>query len=350
VFLLTLRDLQYRAVRFSIAIVGTALVFSMALIMSGVYEGFQREPKITIEAIGADTWVIKDGVTGAFTSTSTIAAKTADDLRARGADRADPILIARSTIDAGGQTTDVLLFGYRQGGVGEPDVVQGSNASSPNELVADTKANVTVGEQIAIEGKRFTISGLTDRRTLFGGTPLVYIDVARVQELVFQKQPVASAIVVKGALQELPSGLAAKTTEETWRDALRPLEKPTSAINVLQYLLYAVAASIIGAVVYLSALERVRDFAVMKAVGASSRNLLVGLMIQSVLIAVVAAVVSAGIERGMVPLFPLLVIVPAKAYLTLPVVAIIVGGLASLGGLRRAVNVDPALAFSGPGG
>jgi putative ABC transport system permease protein len=36
------------------------------------------------------------------------------------------------------------------------------------------------------------------------------------------------------------------------------------------------------------------------------------------------------------------------AFVALPIVAVVVGLLASVAGLRRAVNVDPALAFRGP--
>jgi putative ABC transport system permease protein len=39
--------------------------------------------------------------------------------------------------------------------------------------------------------------------------------------------------------------------------------------------------------------------------------------------------------------------VPASAYIALPIVAVVVGLIASLFGLRRAVTVDPALAFGG---
>jgi putative ABC transport system permease protein len=47
-------------------------------------------------------------------------------------------------------------------------------------------------------------------------------------------------------------------------------------------------------------------------------------------------------------MFPMLVVVPAYAYLVLPAVAVVIGLLASLAGFRRAVAVDPALAFGGP--
>jgi len=47
------------------------------------------------------------------------------------------------------------------------------------------------------------------------------------------------------------------------------------------------------------------------------------------------------------PLLPMTVEVPLSGYIALPIVAIIVGLLSSLFGLRRAVAVDPALAFGG---
>jgi putative ABC transport system permease protein len=36
------------------------------------------------------------------------------------------------------------------------------------------------------------------------------------------------------------------------------------------------------------------------------------------------------------------------AFVLLPVIAVVIGLLASVAGLRRAITVDPALAFGGP--
>jgi putative ABC transport system permease protein len=44
----------------------------------------------------------------------------------------------------------------------------------------------------------------------------------------------------------------------------------------------------------------------------------------------------------------MIVAIPRGAYVLLPAVAITIGLLASLAGLRRVVAVDPALAFGGP--
>jgi putative ABC transport system permease protein len=41
------------------------------------------------------------------------------------------------------------------------------------------------------------------------------------------------------------------------------------------------------------------------------------------------------------------VTVPLDAYLRLPIVAVVVGTLASLAGIRKITHIDPALAFGG---
>jgi putative ABC transport system permease protein len=40
--------------------------------------------------------------------------------------------------------------------------------------------------------------------------------------------------------------------------------------------------------------------------------------------------------------------VPGYAFIALPVIAVVIGLIASATGLRRAVSVDPAIAFGGP--
>jgi putative ABC transport system permease protein len=101
-------------------------------------------------------------------------------------------------------------------------------------------------------------------------------------------------------------------------------------------------------VVYLSALERLRDFAVFKAIGTPTRSIMAGLALQALVVSLFAAVVGVILAQLLAPLFPMIVAVPTSAYLALPGVAIVIGLLASLAGLRRVVAVDPALAFGGP--
>jgi putative ABC transport system permease protein len=130
-------------------------------------------------------------------------------------------------------------------------------------------------------------------------------------------------------------------------DLQRPLKQATQTINFLCVLLWIVAAGIIGSIVYLQALERVRDFAVLKATGTTNSALLGGLALQAVLLSLLSAVAAVVLAALLSPLLAMPAEISRGAYLLLPVIAVIVGLLASLAGLRRAVGVDPALAFGG---
>jgi len=127
-----------------------------------------------------------------------------------------------------------------------------------------------------------------------------------------------------------------------------PARLDASGVAFINALLWLVAAGIIGSIVYLSALERQREFAVFKATGASNRSLLFGLALQAVVLSAAAAVLAVGIARLLAPGFPFTIEIPPQAFPRLLGVAVLVGLVASAAGLRRAVGVQPALAFGGP--
>jgi putative ABC transport system permease protein len=156
-----------------------------------------------------------------------------------------------------------------------------------------------------------------------------------------------SAVVTQGVPRQVPEGYVAHDRELTRAGMLRPLDGALASMRLTLVLLWCVAALVIGSVVYLSAIERARDFAVYKATGWSTLALAGGLALQSVLLSVLASAVGIGLAALLVPLFPLTFDVPTGSQVLLPVVAAGVGLAASLAGLRRAVGIEPAVAFGG---
>jgi putative ABC transport system permease protein len=154
-----------------------------------------------------------------------------------------------------------------------------------------------------------------------------------------------TAVVTKGVPSHVPAGFSTRTDAQVQDDLTRPLDRAVGTTVFISALLWLVAAGIIGAVIYLSAMERTREFAVLKATGATNGHLLVGLSLQTGVLAVGAAAVAGVLAALIAPAFPLQVEIPELAYLMLPVVAVGVGLAASLAALRRAVRIDPALAF-----
>ncbi len=342
----TLRDLQWRRRRFVIAVAGTALVFSMTLLLAGVSASFRDETKRTLDALGVDAWIVKQGAVGSFNNLIP-QSELGRVAAAPGVDRAGAMLYYPQPIRTS-KIIDANMFGHRPGELGTPPVTQGRTVKNSGEAVADESLGVDIGSSFTFGDERFTVVGLASGLTLFAGAPNIYITVPDMQRAAFNGLPVVTAIGVRGRPTELPSGLEAQTLEVVRANLLRPLENAMSAIDFVQLLLWIVAACIVGAVVYLSALERRRDFAVFKATGMSSWQLLAGLAIQSTILSVLAAGLASGLANLIAPGFPLDVAIPARSYGILVGVAVVIGLVASIFGVRRAGAVDPAAAFAGP--
>jgi len=137
------------------------------------------------------------------------------------------------------------------------------------------------------------------------------------------------------------------TNDEVISDLDRPVEGGVQSIVVMAALMWVIAAGIIGLIVYLSAIERIRDFAVFKATGAPNRLIVGGLMLQAVLVAVTAGILAIGVSKLVGLGLPFPSKLGASGIVQLIVISIIVGVLASIAGVRRALSTDPAVAFGG---
>src|SRR5688500_2951906 len=109
-FLLTIRDVQYRAVRFVISILGTAVVLAMVFLMTGLSAQFRNEPRATVDTFGADFWLVSASATGPFTAGTPMPAGLVDGIQVPGG-RVDPILVGRHTLERPDAVVDVVLVG-----------------------------------------------------------------------------------------------------------------------------------------------------------------------------------------------------------------------------------------------
>jgi putative ABC transport system permease protein len=175
----------------------------------------------------------------------------------------------------------------------------------------------------------------------------VFLPIDDVQQLLFAGQPVVTTVRVDGQLDSVPTGTTTLTDQQVRHDFDRVLKSTSETMSLMNGLLWLMAAGILAAMVYVGVLERVRDFATLKATGATDRALVGGLLGQAIVLAMAAGVVAIGISQALTPLFPFQVDIPSAAYTQLAIVTVIVGTLASLAGLRRVARIDPALAFGG---
>jgi putative ABC transport system permease protein len=343
--LLTLRDVQHRLVRFIVVTVLAAVVFTLLFLMTGLVEQFRREPYLATRNSGADTWVLPSGVAGPFTATGTIGVERLADVDA--ADAA-PVVFGRATMHLEAETTEVVVIGHEPAALGSPRTDDGRAVQAAGEAVVDVSSGVGIGDAIRLGDRPFTVVGLTRQATVLAGIPLVYVPVTDAQDLMFGSRAVVSGFVANAPGGAAPEGMWYRTADEVADNTLKPLENAISSVDLVRALLWLVAGIIVGAVVYLSALDRQRDFAVLKAVGAGNRALAGGLAIQAVVVAVAAALLGALLQVVVRPLFPLTITVPGSAFVQVPLLAAVVAMVAAAVGMRRVVRSDPAAAFAGP--
>ncbi len=344
---ITLHDLRYRARQFLIAVVGAGLVFAMALILTGISNSFRVEVANTVDSVGADTWVVPPDSTGPFTSFGALPLDSVEQVAASpGIEQADPLVIIPVTTEIEGEVRNLRLVGHRLGGLGDPELVEGRSARARGEAVADKRLEVAVGTKITLAGVELTIVGRTSGLTLLGGIPNVYASVDDARDIAFKGAPLITTVVARGVPDEPIGDLTSLTSTEVEDDTVHAMEGAISSIESSRTLMWAVAAVIVAALMYVSSLERMRDFAVLKSLGSSSRLLFFGVAVQAVAVTLLAAGFAALVSRLMRPLFALPILMPTSAFVVLPIVAIAVGLLSSLVALRRAIAVDPSSAFA----
>ena len=336
-----------------IAVLATAIAFAMSLLMSWVNARLHNEPGNILKVLGADAWVVESGTSGPFTASKVIPAQTAEQVAALpGVTRAEPVVLMHSTVqEVSGQkrsVRDVNVIGLPLGSTRAAPVAEGRQAKTPGEAVADTAMGLDVGARVGVAGRQLQVVGLADGISYYFAAPTFVVPIEDAQAMAFAGQPLAMAVATEGTPGSAPPGFQVMSPDQVEEDLARILASSTQTIGILNALLLLMAVGIIGSIVYLSALERTRDFAVLKATGASSRSLLAGLVVQAVALSAVAAVLAVALAKlVLAPLIPFGVDVTASSFFTLAVLALVVGVLASLAGLRQAVGVDPALAFGG---
>lgn len=341
-----IRDIQWRQRRFIIAVVGTGMVFAMTLILTGLTLGFRVEAKRVVDSMGIDSYLIQTGAVGPFLGSTRFPEAEAQRVaRLPGVESAIPVVYGNTIMQDRRSPENLNVYGVPEQAM--PRIAAGRPPANPGEAVVSNTLGRSIGDDVEVGPQRLRIVGLVDKSTTLAGQPNAFLTVAGAQRLMFSGQPVISAIGLRGQPKQIPDGYRLVDRRAAVDDMVRPLHGARLAMSYLAILLWAVAAQIVGSLVYLSALERTRDFAVFKAVGVATHSVLAGLVLQAVLVASVAAMLGGLLAVLIGPLFPMLVAVTASTFLSLMGTAVVIGLLASLAGLRRAVAIDPVLAFGG---
>ena len=205
-----------------------------------------------------------------------------------------------------------------------------------------------VGEQLRTTSGQFRVVGKVQGMRYNGGACQRFSSRSRVpSESVSAGQPLIMGVAVTGQPRPYLPGCPTPATRLRSTTCDSRSRTATKTIDFVALLSWLIAAGVISAIVYLTAIERTRDFAVLRATGSPDRRIVGALMIQSSIVAIIAATLSVPLMLVLRNGMPMPVTLNGGSVVTILLVGVVVGVVASLAAVRRALTTDPAVAFGG---
>lgn len=375
---LALRDVRHNLGRFLLTCLGLSLLLGVVLSMIGIYRGLVDEALTLVRSPQADLWVVEAGTRGPFAEASRIPGDERNSIaRLAGVAAAGALTFQSAETSHRGRTLRLYVVGYELGRPGGPQsLVAGRPITrSHYEMVADRRTGLELGERVRLGRDEYTVVGLTDGVVASGGDPVVYLTLKDSQRLQFELDPPAARrelargtrpagtetvnAVVARVLPGVPPAdvtetaarwkhLAALTQEQQEGLLLQSVvEKARRQIGLFTTILMAVSAVVIALILYTLTMDKVKEIATLKLIGAPDRTI-VGLIVQQALaMGIIGWSVGALLILLVKDGFP-------RRVLLLPEDALMLGGavlficVAASGlGVRLALKVDPATALGG---
>jgi putative ABC transport system permease protein len=398
---LALRDIRYNLGRFLLTGLGLGLLIAVVMSMAGIYRGFVVEATAILNAARADLWVVQKDSRGPFAESSRVPEDLYRSLAViPGVEAAAPVSYQYAQVQRAGRALRLYVVGHRPGTLGGhgPLIAGRMIGQKRYETVVDRSAGLRIGEVLGLGRQRYTVVGLTREAVSSGGDPALFLSLVDAQELQFKKSSetirndrerieaslrgvtratpalarqvtaaveaitqsthIANAIVMRLA-PGADAGEAARRIE-AWKHytvltapeqerllTLIVIDKVRRQIGLFTTILLVVSTVIVALIIYTLTIDKIREIATLKLIGAPGSVVVKMIMQQSLALGTMAFVVGAALIHTLYDRFPRRVVLIPGDQLALMAIVAGICILASLLGIRRALSVDPLQALGG---
>ncbi|MEO9615034.1 MAG: ABC transporter permease [Nitratireductor sp.] len=376
---LAYRDVRHNLFRFMLTCLGLSLLMAVVLAMIGIYNGLVADALNIVKAPQADLWVVEAATQGPFAEASKIPGSTRDAVaRLHGVTEAGSITYQTVEANHAGDTLRLYVIGFEPGRPGGPrTIARGRGITRTHfELVADRKTGLSVGDRIRLGRDSFAVVGLVEDVMNSAGDPAAFITLSDAQTLQSQLAPPAQRVQTArgaGLLESTDTVAAVIARVEPTADprdvaqAVRQwkhlgaltqaqqeqiligsvVDRAKRQIGLFLGILLTVSAVVIALIIYTMTMEKLKQIATLKLIGAPDRTI-IGLIVQQSL-----ALGMVGWSFGLILIllikdyFPRRVVLEPVNAAALAGIIIVVCIAASGLGVRAALKVDPATAIGG---
>jgi putative ABC transport system permease protein len=365
--------------------------------MAGIYRGLVDDGQALLAIGGADLWVVQRDTLGPYAEPSSVRDDAYRGLSGiPGVAAAGNVTYLTMQVRRGNDDVRVMLVGFEPGRPGEPGyLVAGRPVTrSHYEAIADVRSGLNLNDRVRIRRHEYTVVGLTRRMVSSGGDPMLFVPLRDAQEVQFLKDndalvnerarvaanpafnrpgvpglleavqtSQATSHSVNAVLLQLTPGADADAVAGTirrWKhlEAYTQADMneilvvkliATSARQIFMFLviLAVVSAAIVAFIIYTMTMNKVREIAVLKLIGARNRTI-VGMIVQQALaLGAIGFIVGRTAAALWAPIFPKYVLLLPGDALRGAVLVMVICALASVVAIRAALRVDPAVAIGG---
>lgn len=376
---LAIRDMRRNLGQFVLTCFGLSLLLGVVISMIGIYRGMVDDAINLIEQPQVDLWIVEGGTRGPFAEASHLPGDIRESVaRINGVAAAGALTYQSVETLYKERKVRIYVVGYEPGRIGGPGpIIDGRDITQTHfEMVADVKTGFALGERVTLGRDTYTVVGLIRDQVSASGDPVVYIPLKDSQTLQFDLMPSAArresyrgtgpmdtpdtvnAVVARVDRTQHPEQAAATImrwkhlavmTSEQQQEIMigSVVEQSRKQIGMFTILLLIVSAVIIALIIHTLTMNKRREIATLKLIGAPDR-VIVGLILEQSL---AMGILSYGLGAVLITLtaqyFPRRVILFGGDVALLSLVILVVCIVASGTGVRMALKIDAGSALGG---
>lgn len=362
---LATRTLLHDRVRLAISVGGIGFAILLILILRGIMDGTVARSTTYIDHSGADVFVAHEGVTHMMLAASFLPESVVPELDGRSEVANAAGILRFNVIVSTSRDLPAAAIGYGSEGLGGPwNLQSGRQVTAADEAVVDSdlahQLAVGVGGTIKIANQPFQVVGISSGTSAIAGK-LVFLrrdalqsltgSADRVNFVLVRLKPGISATSFAEAIPTAVPGITAMTRADLVRndrDLIGALF--VSPIDVMSTAGFLVGIAIVGLTMYTTTAERLRDFGVLKAIGASNTYMFRTVAIEAIVLCLAGYVLGFAATRAAGPVVTRFVpdigvavtfFNAARAFAAVMVMSL-VGAIVPI---ARIVRVDPLVVF-----
>lgn len=364
---LSLRDVRFSAGRFTLMGAVVGLIALLLVFLTALTNGLAHQNISAVtawdEAAGDSSEVTvvfgaahaegTEDVESDFTASSVTAEQLDGWQRDPQVQWAEPVGVGQARADSGSAVSAVTLMGLEAGSRLVPD--QGT--LQDGALISETAAEqlgVGEGSEVSINGQDVPIGG-TIEDEWYSHTPVLYLPLETWATVTHAPEG-TSTVLVTGTMHDAghaPAAARETTTVASDVDgalsALPAYSSENGSLVMMQAFLYGISALVIADFMAVFTLQRTRDIAVLKALGATTGWVVADALTQAGIVLLAGAAVGGALGLAGISLAAGVVPVQVDlAAVAVPVaVTVVLGMVASVAAVWRTCRVDPLVALGG---